>query len=541
MLKCYPYHVVDHYSPSTFNHSRAEYEVYKYLKESNLDGFLLHSLNLADGHRIKGWAEIDIVLITKFGVMCLEAKGGALKRDDRGHWHNKTKQIESPFVQAKDAHFNLKKHVEENMQFKQLSKGKGRLRFGWGLVLANCRVIPDTVEHPQWLQASIADMKDRETFLKYLSTLESNWNRKLPGRYLKEEEQQEIVDFLRPEFDLSIPLGKRLDESNEEAKRFTDEQIERLDEIKDNDRILCTGGAGTGKTFIAVADARREACNDKKVLFLARNEKLIADLSSKEQHPNLTFKDFNNLESCKNSDVWDVLIVDEGQDLLSIEKLETLDAILKDGLSAGRWRWFMDDFYQSGFYEEVDMGVLDLLKDKGVTTRRLQYNCRNTKQIVEFTQLLTGAEIGKAKLRGDGAQPDIIYVKNTKEEKDHVLSCVVDWIRKEEVAADDIVAISIADHFDEDSDCHELRANLSELGVRCVSARDFKGLESKCAIVFGLYDGSFSSEQFICRLYTALTRATMRLSLLAPCELRDELEEVYASHLETMMQRKVSV
>ena len=38
----------------------------------------------------------------------------------------------------------------------------------------------------------------------------------------------------------------------------------------------------------------------------------------------------------------DVLVVDEGQDLLNFEFFDALNRSVKGGLEKGRWRWFMD-------------------------------------------------------------------------------------------------------------------------------------------------------------------------------------------------------
>ena len=41
--------------------------------------------------------------------------------------------------------------------------------------------------------------------------------------------------------------------------RLTDQQYARLDLISDEPRVICSGGAGTGKTFLAAEVARRQA------------------------------------------------------------------------------------------------------------------------------------------------------------------------------------------------------------------------------------------------------------------------------------------
>ena len=61
------------------------------LRESTFDdsGVALHSLNLPF-HQYKEWAEIDFVIVSRFGVMLLEVKGGGVECRD-GIWYFKNR------------------------------------------------------------------------------------------------------------------------------------------------------------------------------------------------------------------------------------------------------------------------------------------------------------------------------------------------------------------------------------------------------------------------------------------------------------------
>ncbi len=50
-------------------------------------------------------------------------------------------------------------------------------------------------------------------------------------------------------------LGARIQSETEERVQLDREQLERLDEIEENDRIIIRGSAGTGKTLLAVEAA----------------------------------------------------------------------------------------------------------------------------------------------------------------------------------------------------------------------------------------------------------------------------------------------
>jgi hypothetical protein len=86
--------------------SEAEVELFKVIgRELPEEWTVLHSLGLAT-HARKPWAEIDFVLVGPPGVLCLEVKGGRIRRQE-GRWiftnrHGKESEpkVEGPFDQA---------------------------------------------------------------------------------------------------------------------------------------------------------------------------------------------------------------------------------------------------------------------------------------------------------------------------------------------------------------------------------------------------------------------------------------------------------
>src|SRR5262249_26434244 len=72
---------------------------------------------------------------------------------------------------------------------------------------------------------------------------------------------------------------------------------------------------------------------------------------------------------------YDVLIVDEAQDLFLAPLIELFDALVKGGLAHGRWKIFADA-YQDVF-ESTSPGALQALWDAKPAQYRLSINCRN--------------------------------------------------------------------------------------------------------------------------------------------------------------------
>ncbi len=104
--------------------SNAERKVFNYLKETPLEeGYAFHSLGLPV-HEKKSYSEADFIVVTRYGVLCLEIKGGQVDCNN-GVWEfidrngNKSFKNEGPFDQAAGALFALKEAL-----IKQISWGK---------------------------------------------------------------------------------------------------------------------------------------------------------------------------------------------------------------------------------------------------------------------------------------------------------------------------------------------------------------------------------------------------------------------------------
>jgi len=102
---------------------------------------------------------------------------------------------------------------------------------------------------------------------------------------------------------------------------------------------------------------------------------------------------------------FDALIVDEGQDLLDMESVESLDAVLAGGLEEGQWCFFHDLNNQAGYFGAPDPDALALLESYSAARVPLTRNCRNTRQILEQVQSLLGADMG---VRGTGDGPEVV-------------------------------------------------------------------------------------------------------------------------------------
>lgn len=514
-MKLIPTHLLRH--PD----SHAEEEIYCLLQKVELSGVALHSVNISK-HKWKPWTEIDFVLVRPFGILGLEVKGGVIRRHG-GMWFTGENQLkESPYDQVRQAIFKLMEYVPEP-----------KIMFGWGIVTPNSCAIPSSPETPSLMQATEADVSSPERFGNWIKKLEIYWQDKLKSRALITDSQiTAVVAKLRPDFEAYIPLGRQAIHLNREIKRFTNEQLERLDEVEENNRIICTGGAGTGKTFLAIEVARREIAKGFKVLFVVRNQMLCARLQQDLLETGTTVIRYETITSLCSNEIWDILIVDEGQDLLSDKFLNIVDSKLKGGITKGRWRWFMDDLNQAGFYSDESKAASELLRDSGVTLQRLRVNCRNTEEIVLFTQFTTGADIGEAKVRGRGPKVETLFFD--KDEIAVLRKQICQWHVHDGISHEKIVVLS-CDPNQVSSFSKQLQSKVSVYAVQ-----DFKGLESDFVAIVGISKNITEIDLIQRQLYTGLTRARVCLWIAIPTELKTIWKSNRSKYETEFIDRKIN-
>ena len=214
-----------------------------------------------------------------------------------------------------------------------------------------------------------------------------------------------IERLLAHPFTLSSRVGDALAEAEAEFRALEPSQYHVLDAVADIPRALIQGGAGTGKTVLAMEAALRSAAEGRKTLLTCHSRPLAANLERKLSGVgNLTVGGFHALcgrisrqagipmppnvgdqdlyESAlplalrqameiQPSLKWDMIIVDEGQDF-RVDWWTAIDACLSDN---GQLRVFMDS--NQRLYKNAADGIRNL----STVPIRLSRNLRNTKNI----------------------------------------------------------------------------------------------------------------------------------------------------------------
>jgi len=507
--------------------SNAERKVFYALKNAGcLEGALcLHSLGLPQ-HAYKACCELDFVIVGPDGLYALEVKGGGVSRNDKGQWvltDRKGEQHihkEGPFRQVQGNFYalldQLKKHVPGDLL--------AGIPKGWGVVFPDCSFNVSSVE---WDDATIADQRRMGQFSVWLQNLVRYYRRKdgKDGSYAAPPGVvHTIADLLRPRFELVPSLGGALGSAEMTLNCLTEDQCHAVDILTANPRVICRGGAGTGKTFLAMELARRGLADGRRVALCCSSPWLRNYLDVQLQHPELKVLTIDKARrTVDRLSPVDLLITDEGQDLMNFSDLDVLDKLVEGGLAGGNWCVFCDSNNQAGLVGQWDPKAFEFLTSMGVTQVPLKRNCRNTRPIVEEVGRYTGCDMGSQE-QGGGPRVEVLRLGGGTTGAD-ALSQTLRNLQSEGVSLSQITVLS-PKPWEESCASHlsgrEARdiVQLDEFSLRSFPPKhvsfariqDFKGLENAAIILVDLEDGHLDRAS-PALLYVGMSRARAYLRM----------------------------
>ena len=431
--------------------------------------------------------EIDfLVLIPNYGILCVEAKGGGF-RVAGGQWSALASgnAIEPPVRQAENAMYALK--AELARQF-GASSDLAQLPTDCAVVFTDANW-PDGVRRPPRLVIDHADLRSGLSLGRRLQAVALRM-RPAVGRRAAARPAftaaaaDRLRRYLAPDFTLELvaAIGPQLDIIDEQLIRLTEEQYAALDLARDNDRCLFKGAAGTGKTMLALECARRAAAAGYRVGLLCYNRLLghwlaqqagdAAGLAAGAFWPRLhplivngpvgrdfaaacdraagepelyeqVYPEYARRALQHTGPQFDVLVMDEAQDLCQSPYLEISDLALAGGLRRGRWAMFGDFTNQAIYLSRAADPERNLLQYCEHPARRNLYvNCRNTPPIARDTARVAGSAIPETRLREmPGPRPQYQYWQDAAELSD-LLDEEVHRLLAEDVHIDEIVVLS---------------------------------------------------------------------------------------------------
>lgn len=554
--------------------SPAERMIYSWLSDLEWENcIVLHSLGMAE-HVDKIFGEIDFVVIADEGVLCIEVKGGIVKRQG-GDWHfinrygkDFTKK-EGPYQQAQGNEQSLRLYLEKRLKNKQDPICR--------CAYANCVMTPDCVidadDNIEIIPEITFDKRNtKEDLPKFFERSFKYWKDKtmekhhFSGRHLQDEDKERLVSILRGDFAFVPTMSLALKRTDEMLASLTDEQYIIMQGFHSK-RILVSGPVGTGKTMLAMDQCRKLKAEGYNVLYLCYN-KLIANYVRKNFELEKQDIDVSTLHSflmkktgeteiedanfftdilpnkfidgidkyMPDNEKYDVLVVDEGQDLMNTVSVLCLEGMVKGGLSKGRWTIYYDKNQNIfGKYEELQ-DIYDELEDYGATCYELSVNCRNTKQIATgnwYATNITQASIMKA----DGEVVGYHKYDSKAAEKTDVLK-LIRRLLSEGISRNDIVILSLYRMDNENSclynasipsDIGEIRLNEfnkldSDEFIRFYTVKAFKGLEARVIVYIDIEGFEEDDERLL--NYVAMSRARTLLEVFYKADLEEERQRM---------------
>jgi hypothetical protein len=537
-----------------------ERDLWQLLAGGPADWTVLHSLDLAPWRR-NSRTELDfVVIIPDVGLLCIEVKSHDLIEYRTEGWFP-TSLGKGPFKQCQDAVKSLHRRL------------LGVAPYSSAIPKIGLCVFPNASFDRSCLSVAAWEVMDMSEFRRHSSA--ASFCSALRDRLVIGRDEERIPPMAGPLeaarvdnlVDLCLPIRKKVPERRVElaaretqlANVLREPQKVTIQLCTDNDRVFVTGGAGTGKTLIALELALQASQRYKRVALVCFNKlvgewmcerigeaphgpslivdravKLLAGLADVSIPADADDRFWNELLPEQVQDrltdpqtavdaVFDYLIVDEAQDILARPWIwESLMLLLDGGAAGGRFALFGDIEGQSlTGLDMVAANVDDIMHVSRPVRWQLKENCRNYDVVGKAAVQLSGlpATTYTAFLRDGGSFRNIEYMQVT-DDRDQVskLKARLQAIRASGYRERDITILSFcapeksAARFLVNEGARLLPAGSAERAITYASVHAFKGMENKVIVVTDLNLVDIPSSRAL--FYTALTRATESVHIL---------------------------
>ncbi len=513
-----------------------EREVWEVLKtELGRDDVLMANLRLSD--EVKDHEADIVAIIAGAGVVVVEVKGGSVGVVG-GRWRqsgNDTRTFD-PVDQARTTKYAIRKYVESDPRWR--SSSRQRIRWAHSVALPNTDLHDDfsMPDCPRWAVHGKGDIPDLGGRLYDVVVMQETEN--LPPT---PEDVDLIVEILNgrnlPVLDISADARER----EAEVDRLTLEQASLLQVTRLLNRVEVRGGAGSGKTVLALTQARqlsrgRGALKAKRVALicvsrgLAAYFKRVVDTWDPNHRPAFvgSFAELGrswgaSAATRDTSEFWeielpalmrglaaglpdgrqfDAVIVDEAQDFADSWWAPILGA-LKDQETGGLFVYSDENQRISHRYGAPPVPLVPLILD---------HNLRNTRQIAETFNPL--APMRMLLMGGEG--PEVEFVRSTAHDAIETANEQVDRLLAAGWKSQEVMLLTIGTRHPveiergSDSDPEGYwRSFWEDDAVFYGEALSCKGLERRAVVLCVNEDNAsdWSRE----RLYVGLSRATDQL------------------------------
>lgn len=273
----------------------AEIEIYNRLRDQLPDDYVAYYsrpwLGLKSSGEEKDGEADFVVAHPDLGFLAIEVKGGTVRREETTERWTSTNRlgitnfIKDPVKQARDSKYELLKKLKQQPGWRPKF-----VTARYGVILTDSAK-PDRDLGPDMpLQIFLfgEELKYlREWVDARLGAAGDPTDR--PGLGLGADGMRALHELVAGRIELRPSLARGLRNDHRHIERLTADQIDILDMFADSDRMAIAGGAGTGKTILAMEKAARLAEAGRRTLLICYNaplgqhiERITADIPSLE-------------------------------------------------------------------------------------------------------------------------------------------------------------------------------------------------------------------------------------------------------------------
>ena len=512
--------------PSNINEYMPTYSerlVYNELKKQLSDSYtVFYSVQWSrtkKGRMEKSEADF-VVTHPEYGFVCLEVKGGRCLFVKDGDWFidddsGIRKLKRSPYAQAEESMYFFKDAYLENANISY----KGIAASGVVFPFFNVGTIASSLSNRQ-TECTIDAMK-LQNLLDAIKAIFKIWGgTKFGINMYTKSEHEALMESLKKRIAISAAAGALV--------KFKELQLDMINRVQDNyiqfisnyHQFYLRGGAGTGKTWIAIKMAKREADKGKKVLITCCSKPLAnyirqlvpetIDVVHVESLLMRVTDDFDSLDKdtfCgalskmrMNVPKYDAIFIDEAQDL-SKEVACIIRLLLKDEKKS-TLGVFYDDFQK---VQDSSFGDAFLINSPPFLLRE---NIRNTANIYYYAMKNTNIGTDVVRNSVEGPNPRKENIRDKKHLTQRLGNLLKEFVVDELLSNRSIVIlfddISVAKDY-KDNGLAQWKFTYDfpehENEIQISTAFDYKGLEAN----FVIYVHSVNASNNI--NYIAYTRA----------------------------------
>jgi superfamily I DNA/RNA helicase len=254
---------------------------------------------------------------------------------------------------------------------------------------------------------------------------------------------------------------------------------------------------------------------------------------------------YGQLAVAGGGEKFDVIVIDEAQDVLKPAILKVLDVWLKEGLREGRWAFFGDFHRQAIYGTGSTLNPHDVIGPVCSSYARatLIQNCRNTRRIGEETALLAGFESPPYRMgQVDGAAVDYLEYLDADSQRTALERVLSRLAAESDLEHGDVVILSRykleQSAAGKLTDTHAFRIRSIDAPRRkdtriptflFATAQAFKGIESKVIVLCDVDRIDRDEDRSL--LYVAMSRARSLLTVLLHTRTKTAVREAFRKRM----------